>query len=130
MSDKIKVGQELYIMPVGNLVRSYGNNIRKGVVTKVGRKYLYVKIEGVYFGGEEGSRFDKETLRGESEYNSPWLAFRSMQEIEDQEEASRLREEFQKFFNWGGKSHKLTLKQLKAIEKIIESPEELEALPQ
>lgn len=129
MSDKIKVGQELYIMPVGNLVRPYGKNIRKGVVTKIGRKYLYVEIEGVYC-GEDGARFDKETLRSESEYNSPWLAFRSMQEIEDREEASRLREEFQKFFNWGGKSHKLTLKQLKAIEKIMESPEELEALPQ
>lgn len=125
MSDKIKVGQELCIIPVGNLLRSYGKNVRKGVVTKIGRKYLYVDIEGVYR-GEDGVRFDKETLRGESEYNSPWLAFRSMQEIEDREEASRLREEFQEFFHWSGGSRKLTLKQLKAIEKIIGSPEELE----
>ncbi len=128
MSDKIKVGQELYITPVGNLIRSYGKNVRKGVVTKIGRKYLYVDIEGVYR-GEDGVRFDKETLRSESEYNSPWLAFRSMQEIEDREEASRLRGEFQEFFDWGGKSYTLTLKQLKAIEKIIKSSEELEGKP-
>ena len=125
MSDKIKVGQELYIIPVGNLIRSYGKDVRKGVVTKIGRKYLYIDIEGVYR-GEDSVRFDKETLRSESEYNSPWLAFRSMQEIEDREEAGRLRGEFLKFFNWGGGGHKLTLKQLKAIEKIIKSPEEME----
>lgn len=128
MNDKIKVGQELYVIPTGNLVRTYGSDVRKGVVTKVGRKYLYVKIKGVYFGGEEGSRFDKNTLRGESEYNSNWLAFCSMQEIEDREEADRLHKELQKFFGWGGMSHKLTLKQLKAIEKIIKSPEELEEM--
>ncbi len=125
MSDRIKVGQELCIIPVGNLVRSYGKNVRKGVVTKIGRKYLHVEIEGVYC-GEDGARFNKETLRSESEYNSPWLAFRSMQEIEDREEVSRLREEFQKFFNWGGKSHKLTLKQLRAIKEIIEPLEKPE----
>ena len=125
VSDKIKVGQELYVIPVGGLIRSYGNYVRKGVVTKVGRKYLYVEIEGVYH-GEDGARFDKETLRSESEYGSPWIAFLSMQEIKDREEASRLREELRKFFDWTGKSHKLTLKQLKAIEKIIKCPEELE----
>ena len=130
MSDKIKVGQELCIVPTGNLTRSYGSDVRKGIVTKIGHKYLYVKIEGVYFGGEEGVRFSKDTLRGESEYNSNWLAFCSMQEIEDQKEASRLREELRKFFNWTGKSRKLTLKQLKAIEKIIKCPEELENMLQ
>lgn len=129
MSDKIEAGQELYVIPTGSLARYYGSDVRKGVVTKVGRKYLYVKIEGVYFGGEEGSRFDKNTLRGESEYNSNWLAFCSMQEIEDREEAGRLHEELQKFFGWGGGSHKLTLKQLKAIEKIIKSSEEPEGKP-
>lgn len=119
MSDKIKVGQELYIIPVGNLVRPYGKNVRKGVVTKVGRKYLYVEIEGVYC-GEDGARFNKKTLRSESEYNSPWLAFRSMQEIEDREEVSQLHDEFRQFFGWGGKSRELTLEQLRRIKAIID----------
>ena len=130
MKDLITKGRMLYVVPTGNLARSYGSGTRKGVVTKVGRKYVYVKIDGIYYGGEEGIRFDKDTMRGESEYNSNWLVFSSMQEIEDRKEANRLHKELQKFFSWGGKSHKLTLKQLKAIKEIVESPEELEEMLQ
>jgi hypothetical protein len=118
MSGKIKVGQELYIVPMGNLVRAYGKDVRKGVVTKIGRKYLYVKIEGVYR-GEDGTRFSKETLRSESNYGSPWIAFCSMQEIKDEEETSRLHDEFRQFFGWSGKSRELTLEQLRRIKAII-----------
>lgn len=121
-------GRIVYIVPTGNLVRTYGPDTRKGVITKVGRKYIYIKIYGAYRGGEEGVRFDKETLRGESEYNSTWLAFGSEQEIKDRKEVHKLHNELQKFFSWGGKSHKLTLKQLRAIKEIIESPEKLEEM--
>jgi len=119
----IAEGRILYVIPTGNLVRSYGPDARKGVVTKVGRKYIYVKIDGVYYGGEEGVRFDKNTLRGEQGCNSNWIAFCSMQEIEDLRETSRLRGELRKFFDWSGESHKLTLKQLRGIKAIIDGKE-------
>ena len=123
MSDKIKVGQELYIVPTGNLVRSYGKDIRKGVVTKVGHKYLYVKIEGVYSRGE-GSRFDRKTLRCECWHNSAWLAFCSMQEIKDKKEASQLWREFRQFFSGWQAPKKLTLKQMRDIKMIIDEENE------
>lgn len=123
MKDLITKGRIFYVVPTGNLVRSYGSDAREGVVTKVGRKYIYVKIDGVYYGGEEGVRFDKNTLRGEQGCNSNWIAYCSMQEIEDMREKKRLHSELREFFDWRGKSHKLTLKQLREIKAIIDEEE-------
>lgn len=124
MKDRIVKGQVLYVVPIGNLVRHYGPDARKGVVTKIGRKYIYIQIDGYYGGDEEGVRFDKNTLRGDQRCNSSWKAFYAMQEIEDIREKNRLHNELQKFFDWDGKSRELTLEQLRAIDEIIKSPEE------
>lgn len=117
---KIEVGRKFFAVPTVNLVRMYGKDAREATIVKVGRKYFYAKIEGVYGQGDDGEeKFDKKSLRSEH-LNSSWIAYSSMQEIEDKEEASRLCEEFRKFFDWTGKSHELTLKQLRAIKAIID----------
>lgn len=48
MKDRIVKGQAPYVVPIGDLVRHYGPDACKGVVTKIGRKYIYIQIDGYY----------------------------------------------------------------------------------
>ena len=85
---EIKVGLEIFLRPTGNLIRR-GLKVKRGKVTKIGRKYFYVDDE----------KFGIETMKNiNDDCNSAWIIYFSEQEIIDEEEKKRLWNEFCKMF--------------------------------
>lgn len=118
MNDKkFEVGDILYVSPVGNAARRYGEEIRKATVQKVGRKLIYIQIDGIYgeYNFEKKSTSIVDYFTGER----IWFVFSSMQEIEDKEEGEQLVSQLKHLFSLGGKGYKLTLEQLRAIRDIV-----------
>jgi hypothetical protein len=111
----LEVGQTVYVIPTGNLCRYYGGTVKKAIISKIGRKYFYVDIDGAY----QVAKIDKKSMRGEGEMiNSAWLVFTSMHEIEERKEKQELIQFLYRYFHDG--MHKnLTLTKLKSIKAII-----------
>ena len=115
MSHKdLRVGQIVYVIPWGNTVRRYGNEIVEATVAKIGRKYFY--LEESRF---DGDKFDLENFIYNSGHNSGWNAYLTKQEILDKREHERLSKEIVNMLNtWTIRS--LSLEQLRAIKEAIE----------
>ena len=110
---EIKIGQEVYLMPTGNIAR-YTKEIRKETVTKIGHKYFYTGK------GRFEKKFDLKTLENiNGDCNSAWVLFKSEQEIKDYKLKNHLLRELQKFFYTDGDYRRLTLEQLIEISNIV-----------
>ena len=115
---KIEIGMEVLIKQIGNAARHpRGDEILKGTVTKIGRKYFYV-CEAHW--PEHGARpiaFD--TMLDD---RSEWHVYLSESDRLEDEETERLRKELTNYF---GRMYKtsLTLDQLRRIDAIIHESE-------
>lgn len=113
----LEVGQTVYAIPTGNLCRYYGGTVKKAIISKIGRKYFYVDIDGVY----QVAKIDKKSMRGEGGLiNSAWLVFTSMHEIEERKEKQELTHFLYRYFR--DEMHKkLSLEKLRLIKNIVET---------
>lgn len=110
----LEIGMEVFLKPTGNISR-YNKNIRKGVITKIARKYFYVDIEEY-----SEQKFDIETLKNiNDDCNSAWVLYSSEQEIKDEEERLELLTRVRRYFDWMNNC-KLSLEQVREIVKIID----------
>lgn len=109
--EKLKVGQVLY-KPVYS--RNVPPTIKEVTITKIGRTYLYIDNNNTPIVIHNLTHENKIY----NQYN--FTLYESEQEILDLWEVSKLQAKMAKFFDWMGGYKKLSLKQLKEIEKIIE----------
>lgn len=113
---EIKVGMTVFVRPTGaNNTRRMSrkdilDRVKEVKVVKIGRKYFYV--EGM------DDKFDLETLKHTSEHHYDMQAYLTLQEIKDEMEHADLQDKLRAVFSTYGRI-KLTLEQLRAIDKII-----------
>ncbi len=110
----LKVGQIVYCKPGVNKSK-YNPDIMEGVISKVGRKYIEVKI------GQNCRAyiFHKDTLKQVTDYTPDYYLYFDKQEILDERERNKLEREILKVFSEQNPSIKLTLEQLREIRNII-----------
>lgn len=113
----MQVGDTVFLKPTGNAVRYYTDDILKGImedeIVKIATKYFYLKKYSQY----------KFYINGMHSYddgnNSGYIAYLSMQEIYNEQEAEVLGNDIRKVFGSYGKL-KLSLDKLRRIKSIIE----------
>lgn len=109
----MEVGQVVYLRPVGNQAR-YSKEIQQGEITKIGRKYFYVKISYDEIQFCIQNNLQKNTGYG---YGRDWDLYFSEQEIFDENEYLQLLGSIQKFFR--EYQPKVSLEQLRKIASIL-----------
>ena len=116
---KLKIGQIIYLKPVNNQLRR-GKEIKEVEISRIGRKWFYVKTPGTDAAGWEWQRdkFDIDTLnQSNGEYVNDWDGYLSLKEIEDEKEQLNLYMELGRFFSEYGRSS-LSLGKLQEMYKI------------
>lgn len=111
------VGETLYMVEhscFGRDIKPEDRKPRTVAVTKVGRKYFEVVVDGYKF----GHQFRLDDWREHCQYSSDKQLFASLQEWENEIAADRLWHQFRKVFNNCGRAT-LSLEQLRAIKAII-----------
>lgn len=111
------VGQTVYLKTITNLFNSWKKErIVKGVVSKVGRKYITVKVGSSY-----EYRFNIENdFRQETEYAVEYELFRTEQDVYDYWQRAYLRAEIGNFLARNGS--KLQLRVLKEVGQTLGIP--------
>ena len=104
----MEVGQTVYLK--GNSRRNE-KGIREEVISKVGRKYIYVGS------GYSEIKFHIGSLRQVTEYSPSWYLYLSKQDIINEEEFNKLSSEIRELFVYC--KINLTLDQLRRIKDII-----------
>jgi len=74
--EKIKVGQEIYLKPQGNLLRRGKQEVKKVTISSIGKKYFY--LEGSEW---KGYSFHKESLDENTNYTASYRVFLSLEDI-------------------------------------------------
>lgn len=87
MRNKLKVGQRLYSLNVGNDARNGEQKLTPVVVKKLGRKYFTVGIEGKSYLDEQCYL---DTWDEKSIYSSTFILYETEQEWRDEEEAEEI----------------------------------------
>ena len=113
---KPEVGQTLYSLNVGNSARGVEQKLTPVKVTKVGRKYFTCAKEDSSF----ETQYHLEDWSQKTEYSAGSALYTNPEEWEDEKERTSLRDGMSNFFGWSGDCRKLTLAQLREINKIIE----------
>lgn len=116
----LKVGQKVYVKPVGNSARyikdNILDNIKESEVEKIGKKYFYLKeFSREKFGFEYA---DSNICSSISDYSANFEVYLSKQDIMDDIERNKIIYELKQFFYYYGQSKYLTLEQLRKIKEI------------
>ena len=106
----MKEGDKIFIKTCGNAARCRGSRIIDTVITKVGRKYFFVK-------DLPRIKFSIDTMREVTDYCVDYVAYISKEKILEEIELSSLNAKIKEFFIYNAK--KLTLDQLRQIDEII-----------
>lgn len=97
--------------------------VYEAIISKVGRTYLSIFCpEAGYSGYSSDYKFYRENGKAKSEYYTGARLYRSMQEVEDEIEHSKLSDFCKKAFSGYGKLP-YTLEQLREIKRILNTTE-------
>ena len=112
--EKLKVGQKVFVMRIGNAARGLKEpKITEEIISVVGNKYF--KLEGF-----RRERFNIETMLNDGKgYISNYAVYLTMQEIQDENEYCDLQKKMMTYFDHYS-SYKPTLDQLRRINSIVE----------
>ena len=116
-----KVGDEVFIRDYGYRNNESGAKMVPAVVTKVGKKIVYVKTSEYGFEYQFTNELDHELFLDEKQTaRTENKLFRTMEDVELWKEGMELQQQIIKFFNWGGcMSKQLTLDQKRRICAIL-----------
>lgn len=114
MNDKLKVGQKVYVQPIGNAGR-YANDIRSDTISKVGRKYFELKDHWP-------RRFIIDSLLHDGKgYASSYKVWLSMDDYNYHIEEVELRKKIKNFFyHWHFRNVPMKMDDLKTICNLID----------
>lgn len=101
----MKIGETIYLKPIGNAARR-SSQIREAIIETVGRKYFTVKPD-IY------GKFDISTMKQVSFYDPEWQGYLHKQDILDEKELADKRKLI--------KEYSFNLDQCREILKLIES---------
>lgn len=74
----IEVGKQVLLMPIGNAARRWDGKLIPGEITRIGRKYFYVKVNGISWKEEQ---FDRQTFEcHNSDCNSGYVLYKDISE--------------------------------------------------
>lgn len=121
----LKVGQIVYVKPIGNAARWIKGDILEHVreveVEKIGNKFFYLKG---YSRSKFGFKYeDSNSCTNISDYCADYEIYLSKQDIVDELEQTSLLNFLKDFFSWSGKSKYLTLEQLRKIKVVVDELE-------
>ena len=112
--DDMKIGDKVWVKSTG---RTYKWDKKEYIITKIGRKYLEVNMEG--YSDAFAIKFDMSNdFRHATNYSPDYILYFSLQDILDEEEYNLLLGNIRKLFGTYGKC-KLSLEQLRQIDEII-----------
>jgi hypothetical protein len=120
MKKELKVGQQVWLVNIGNDARNKPSVATPATVTKVGKKYFYVKgAEGTFYAYSEIA-FDKKDWHQVTEYSSNVELYETQQEFLDKVEKARICHFIWDAFEYGSNQRNLTLETLRKIKELIE----------
>ncbi len=113
MTDKLKVGNTVYLKPIGNNAQCGFTikGVKEAVINKIGRKYFYASVDG-----RGVSKFSLDSMLEYSIYSPDWKAYHSLQGILDGEAKKQMCRVIYGLINY--ESSVLTLNQIKRIHAI------------
>ena len=113
---KIEVGQEVFLRPTGNNLRSWDGKPVPGRISKIARKYFYVSVNGHTWSDE---RFDKEDFScDEQDRNAGYVIYESEEAFRKDVEHETMRLEIGRYFSRGG-GKELPYEAMKQIYDIL-----------
>lgn len=114
---KVKVGQEVYKLNIGNRARNTPQLLKTCVVTHVGRKYFKAREVQDNWGVTE-LQYYLESGMEKTDHSSGYKIYINKQDWEDEKEASKLIDVLKDIFSTFSRPD-LTLKQLRDIVAIV-----------
>lgn len=115
MKKRVDVGQKVYIIDRRHRYRAKGPQLEEAVITKVGRKYLYVSMSDW-----DTERFRLEDLRHDNGgYVSQINLYLSRQEYIDECQYNHLKDKIRRLFTGYDSGTSIDLDQLKQIAAIL-----------
>ena len=112
----VTIGQTLFMLNIGNAARNREHVLTEVTVSKVGRKYFTVTIDGrSYF----DLSFHIDTWSQKTEYSQDYCLYETKQEWEDEKESLKLYNKIKSSFNYSNNIKNLPLTSLKEIVSII-----------
>jgi len=109
----LTIGQTVYVKPINNAARSGFRKVEEATVSKIGRKWFYLKEMA-----EERHRFDLVTgYKDGRGYSSNYKVYSSMEEILLEKEARELQDFLRITFS---AFPKLSLPAMRKIKEIVE----------
>lgn len=113
---KIELGQKVYLKPGTNTGR-YDKSIKEGVISKVGRKYYEVVLDGNL--GDTHKYLISDSTQV-TDYCADYYVYDSLKAIEDEEEIDKLCWGIgQAFSTMASAKDKYSLEQLRRIDNIL-----------
>jgi hypothetical protein len=117
MKPKPVVGQELFVLNIGNAARWEAQELRPVSVVEVGKKYFTVETADQY---KFKTRFHIDTWSEKTNRSPCYCLYETAQEWEDQKEANALLSAIRKeYFDIYSRT-RLSLQQLRKIAEIVE----------
>lgn len=110
MKPKVKVGQLLYRLNIGNKARSSPPRLTPVIVTKVGSKYFTAKTENDF-----ESQYHIGSWSEKSNYSAGYVLYESEQAYEDEKEAKKICEILYKDFEYGHNRRNVNIETLRKI---------------
>lgn len=114
------VGQEVYLEPIENMKAFVGSSLVRGVVEKVGRKYVHVRPIG--FSSTYKFRRENGAGVGECDMSPQWRLYWSKKDYEDVVEAREIAGRLHEIFAWRSfAANNIPLENLRQILKLAEA---------
>ena len=112
----IEVGQNVVLRPTGNNRRGWDGNPVPGLITKIARKYFYVRVNGY---GWSNQRFLREDFScDEGERNAGYIIYESEDAFNRDTEYGEMMKEVRKFFSGFG-TNRVSYDALKQIYELL-----------
>jgi len=114
----LKVGQKVFVKRAGDMARYYENNklpipVEEHMVTKIGRKYFYLDN---YL---KDSAFHLDSMKIKTEYSVGYVAYESMQAIEDEKELKEKADLIADKLRYSSSIQRLDLEKVRKVYDIL-----------
>lgn len=112
---EIKIGQTVYLKPTGNFRRGWKGAAIVGEITRIGRVYFYVQVEGR--GVYEERFYLEDFIHDDRDQNAGFIIYESMEAFYKDASYERMLKEIRNFFS--GAVNKPTYETVRGIHDLL-----------